>query len=112
MFVLMAVRGESGPFPPSLYAPEQEVICECDHDEYDCADFRSRQDAQECFDYCRWWTQSDDDVHHLDADGDGVACEPTPGPGDEYAVLRATDDGGEYTHQTLGQDQQAKTDSV
>ena len=89
MFVLMAVRGESGPFPPSLYAPTAEDVCECDRDRYDCADFRSRRDAQKCHDYCQWLMQTDDDVHGQDADGDGVVCgswpTSTPVPGVEEA---------------------------
>jgi hypothetical protein len=59
--------------------------CDCERDEPDCADFSTREEAQRCFDYC--WVQVGGDVPHLDGDGDGAACEPTPVPGDELAAL-------------------------
>jgi hypothetical protein len=35
---------------------------------------------------CRFW-ELGLLVHHLDSDGNDVACEPTPVPGDELAAL-------------------------
>ena len=46
--------------------------CTCDYNTYDCADFNSRASAQSCFEKCGG---VNNDVHHLDADGDGLACE-------------------------------------
>lgn len=59
---------------PTQSAPPGCTIC--DHDAYNCSDFNTQAQAQACFDYC--WEQVGFDVHHLDADGDGVACESLP----------------------------------
>ena len=42
----------------------------CESDTYNCGDFITQAEAQEVFEYC-----GDDDIHRLDADGNGVACE-------------------------------------
>jgi hypothetical protein len=49
--------------------------CDCSGDFYDCAYFRSRSEAQHCFDYCLPRTG---DVHKLDENGDGLVCESLP----------------------------------
>ncbi len=36
----------------------------------------NQEDAQACFDYC--WDLTGQDVHGLDSDNDGVACESLP----------------------------------
>ena len=43
---------------------------------YNCSDFGSQRAAQACFDWCM--QEVGTDVHQLDADGDGVACESLP----------------------------------
>lgn len=48
----------------------------CAFDAYNCSDFDTQEDAQECFDYCMELVGSD--VHRLDADNNGVACESLP----------------------------------
>lgn len=48
----------------------------CTHDAYNCSDFNTQAQAQACFNYC--WAQVGYDVHNLDADGDGEACESLP----------------------------------
>ncbi len=82
MFVLMSVRGEAVPPGADLYAPTPAPLpnppCDCEHDDLDCRDFTTHTEAQACFDYC--WIQVGRDFHHLDSDGDGMACEPTPVP--------------------------------
>jgi len=40
-----------------------------DYDEYNCEDFETWEQAQEVFE------SYDDDIHDLDRDNDGVACE-------------------------------------
>jgi hypothetical protein len=45
-----------------------------------------REEARPCLNYC--WTQAGCDIHHLDSDGDGAACQPTPVPGAEYVLHR------------------------
>lgn len=51
----------------------------CAADIYNCSDFGTQAAAQACFDYC--WEQVGYDVHGLDGDGNGVACESLPIPG-------------------------------
>jgi len=50
--------------------------CQCYANLYNCGDFSTQAEAQACFDWC--WSQVGYDVHYLDADGDGVACESLP----------------------------------
>ena len=45
----------------------------CDEDFYNCADFRAQDSAQTVYDYCK--QQGAGDIHRLDADGNGKACE-------------------------------------
>ncbi|MFH1290862.1 MAG: thermonuclease family protein [Nanoarchaeota archaeon] len=44
----------------------------CDKNEYNCGDFSSHDEAQMVFEFCGG---ADNDVHVLDKDGDGDACE-------------------------------------
>lgn len=48
----------------------------CAYDAYNCSDFGTQAAAQACHDYCM--VQVGYDVHRLDADDDGVACESLP----------------------------------
>lgn len=50
--------------------------CVCSGDLYNCPDFATQAQAQRCYDHC--WSLGMGDVHHLDADGDAVACEGLP----------------------------------
>ena len=43
----------------------------CDRNFYNCADFSSQAEAQSAYVYCG----TARDIHHLDADDDGIACE-------------------------------------
>jgi endonuclease YncB( thermonuclease family) len=45
---------------------------QCSDNIYNCSDFESHDKVQEIYETCRG---ADNDVHRLDADGDGVACE-------------------------------------
>ncbi len=51
--------------------------CLCDSDRYNCSDFDYQYRAQACFAWCK--SLSAGDIHRLDSDGDGVACESLPG---------------------------------
>lgn len=51
-------------------------MCLCDGDRYNCGDFATQEEAQACFDYCL--QRVGEDVHRLDGDGDGIACESLP----------------------------------
>jgi len=54
-------------------ATRQSAGCSCAADIYNCKDFATHAEAQACFDKCR--AQGAGDVHGLDGDGNGVACE-------------------------------------
>lgn len=60
--------------------PEQEELssgcCDCSGNPYNCSDFKSRADAQACYEHCLSLTGKV--VHRLDGNGDGEACEATP----------------------------------
>ena len=64
------------PPPPAIDRPPQPAPCNCGGDYYDCPDFPTQATAQACFDYC--WSVVGYDVHWLDRDGDGIACEWNP----------------------------------
>lgn len=44
----------------------------CLEDSYNCGDFETQEQAQELFVQCGG---ADNDIHRLDSDGNGVACE-------------------------------------
>ncbi len=48
-------------------------ICDCSSDIYNCDDFSSKNEAQECFEFCM--TEVGRDIHGLDNDGDESVCE-------------------------------------
>lgn len=48
----------------------------CDLNMYNCADFKSQAEAQLAMYYCMDKVGSD--IHHLDGDSDGIACESLP----------------------------------
>lgn len=50
-----------------------DVLCGCGFNQYDCKDFLTQDDAQECYNLCNCLGKGD--VHHLDRDNDGIACE-------------------------------------
>mgnify|MGYP001559158576 CR=1 FL=1 len=45
----------------------------CGSDVYNCANFTIQTQAQQVYDYCK--AQGQDDIHGLDKDGNGKACE-------------------------------------
>jgi len=63
-----------------LYMPatlrDYPPLYECHADLYNCSDFDSQADAQECYEYCLERTGRD--IHCLDGDNDGIACEHLP----------------------------------
>lgn len=54
--------------------PPQTEVCSCSID-YNCPDFSSHSEAQDCFDYCK--SLGYDDPSGLDRDNDNLACEDT-----------------------------------
>jgi len=59
--------------PAHAATPGVSKTCDCSGDYYNCADFSTSLQAQTCYDYCV--TLGKGDVHRLDADHDGLACE-------------------------------------
>lgn len=56
--------------------PTVEPVCACYANLYNCSDFSTQWQAQQCFNYC--WDLGYGDVHGLDGDDDGEACESLP----------------------------------
>lgn len=59
--------------PPS---PPSAALCNCSGNIYDCADFPTQAAAQACYEYCL--SLGAGDIHRLDGDNDGTACESLP----------------------------------
>ena len=62
--------------PAMLVPPAQSGGCYCSSDIYECYNFDTKDDAQACLDYCK--SVGRGDVHGLDIDNDGLACESLP----------------------------------
>ena len=69
---LIMAGGGGSPTPTATPAP----VCECWANLYNCSDFGTQAEAQTCFDFCMATVGYD--VHRLDGDGDGIACESLP----------------------------------
>ena len=67
------------PFPiasitltPTLF-PHDKAVCQCTGSKnLSCANFLTQKMAQACYDFCS--SQGFGDIHHLDENGDGIAC--------------------------------------
>lgn len=53
--------------------PAQSAACSCGGDSYNCTDFGSWSAAQACYTYCI--SQGAGDIHRLDGNNDGSACD-------------------------------------
>lgn len=75
-----ALLGVWAPLPPlasrSSTIDTGTVVCSCSGNLYNCGDFASHAQAQACFDY--YMSIGAGDVHWLDCDDDGSACESLP----------------------------------
>lgn len=67
-FVVTATPVTNLPLPTG-----QVLLCACVADLYNCPAFSSSSAAQACFDFCV--SQGVGDIHRLDLDNDGLACE-------------------------------------
>jgi len=56
--------------PSSTYC---KTCWDCSGNIYNCGDFSSQAEAQACYKYCL--LQTGKDIHRLDGDNDGIACE-------------------------------------
>ena len=70
-----AERGLWGPRPTET-TEKEAPRCDCSDNLYNCSDFDTQAEAQMCYDYCQALGRGD--VHWLDDDCDGVACESLP----------------------------------
>ncbi|MCC6605753.1 MAG: excalibur calcium-binding domain-containing protein [Anaerolineae bacterium] len=61
---------------PTATHPAPSGCSICSFNAYNCSDFQAQDSAQACHDYC--FTLVGYDVHRLDADNDGLACESLP----------------------------------
>ena len=74
---LRQLQGEAKDASAGMWSrPDLTGPCDCDRNLYDCRDFRSRGEAQVCFEYCL--DTAGRDVHNLDGGGDGLVCEFLP----------------------------------
>ena len=64
------------PEPPAPTPPPEPGPCSCAGNLYNCADFATQAAAQACYEYCISLGRGD--IHRLDGDNDGVACEALP----------------------------------
>jgi micrococcal nuclease len=73
-----AGRGLWGPTPtpPPLTQPSPTAACDCSGNIYNCSDFGTHAEAQACYEYCK--SLGHGDIHWLDGDNDGIACESLP----------------------------------
>jgi len=69
LFVVL-VGGCSSMYSQYDYEPDYE----CSYNAYNCDDFTTEAQAQAVYRYCGMTT----DIHHLDGDSDGRACEALP----------------------------------
>jgi hypothetical protein len=61
---------------PAATNPPAGGTCSCSGDSRNCGDFSSQSSAQACMNYCV--SIGAGDIHNLDGDADGVACEGLP----------------------------------
>jgi hypothetical protein len=62
----------SGSSTSSSSSSSNSGVCDCSYNRYNCGDFTS-SDAQDCYLYCK--SLGKGDIHDLDRDHDGDACE-------------------------------------
>lgn len=74
------IEPESEPTPepepePQPQATTQSSDYTCSYNAYNCGDFGTHSEAQSVFEACGG---VNNDIHRLDSDGDGIACESLP----------------------------------
>lgn len=60
----------------SSSSSSSSAVCSCSSNSLNCSNFSTHSQAQSCFNYCIG--QGRGDIHRLDGDNDGVACESLP----------------------------------
>jgi micrococcal nuclease len=61
---------------PVAVPTQPPAVCNCSGNLYNCSDFGTHAQAQACYNYCKSLGRGD--VHRLDGDNDGSACESLP----------------------------------
>ena len=61
--------------PPATSTPLSSD-CDCSGDRYNCSDFGTQAAAQACYNHCK--APGYGDIHHLDDDKNGIACDGLP----------------------------------
>jgi hypothetical protein len=56
--------------------PRNKSVCSCRIDKYNCENFLKQAQAQACFNFC--FSLGAGDIHQLDPDHDGIACNGLP----------------------------------
>jgi micrococcal nuclease len=64
------------PPPPTNTPAPDPAVCSCSGNVYNCGDFSTHNAAQACYNYCI--SVGSGDIHGLDGDDDGIACESLP----------------------------------
>ena len=59
--------------PPPPTQPPPTAVCDCSGNIYNCSDFSTHAEAQACYEHCKSLGRGD--IHLLDGDNDGIACE-------------------------------------
>jgi len=66
----------STPLPTRVSSSGASPACSCSGNLYNCPDFSTHASAQACYDYCN--STGHGDIHRMDGDNDGSACEDLP----------------------------------
>ena len=66
---------EPTPTPPVQDTPQPQATYTCSYNAYNCSDFSTQSEAQSAFESCGG---TSNDIHRLDGDDDGWACESLP----------------------------------
>jgi uncharacterized protein YraI len=66
---------ELPPPEPVATEPPPVEVCDCSGNHLNCGDFGTHASAQACYEYCKSIGRGD--VHGLDRDDDGTACDPS-----------------------------------
>jgi micrococcal nuclease len=61
---------------PTQASFDASGVCSCSGNQYNCPDFSTHANAQACYEYCK--SVGRGDIHRLDGDNDGLACESLP----------------------------------
>jgi endonuclease YncB( thermonuclease family) len=64
------------PLPTGASSSGASPVCSCSGSLYNCSDFSTHASAQACYNYCN--AAGHGDIHRLDGDNDGNACEDLP----------------------------------